>query len=696
MSRSPNPVPAPATLGDRLALARRARFVGRTAELARWQRMLDGEAEPVWFLHGPGGIGKTTLLAELARRAEAAGRIVVEIDARHLTASPASWHQALRLALSVEQPEPLPPPGSVLLVDTFETIAGLEGWLRDEELPRYAADVQVVLAGRTPADPAWRLDPGWSSVAAVTRLSPWSEAEAQDYLASRLGGQTVPAGMVERGAGVPLLLALLADAHRRGADLPAPDRAEPALHETLVRELLERFARELSDPVLRAALDVLTVARSVTVPMLADTVDATAAADTYDWLAGLPFVLAGEAGLQMHDLVREAFAATWRARDPVAIDRAGLKVQQYLARRAPLVGRDEAIRQLKDWIFVLRFTDVGHITDHRHIEAYRLGGLERDGDAVVALWRDEAEPLATLALRAAQCALQVQAQLEEYVVGGDQPLVLRLGLGAGQASAFQLGGVDGQWEFCVVGEALEQAGRAERLAPPGGVAASPEAWQLLCPAVSGALLTPGAADGGARLERVLAPPPVKRVRPVAVRPEAEAILRGLVPQPVQARLGLGQVEWLAELRTVTAIFICLRRLDHRLPLEQAQAALESVQREVRRYEGTLNKLAVDDKGTVLIGLFGAPPFAHEDDPERALRCALELQARAAGLGLQLAIGVTFGHVFAGPVGSATRREYTAMGDTVNLAARLMALAGRWHGSVLRFRHLSQRPPPLEL
>jgi hypothetical protein len=382
---------APATLADRLALARRARFVGRAAELARWQRMLSGEAEPVWFLHGPGGIGKTTLLAELARRAEAAGRIAVEIDARHLAASPAGWHQALRVALSVEQAEPLPPAGSVLLVDTFETIAGLEGWLRDEELLRYPADVRVVLAGRTPADPAWRLDPGWSSVAAVTRLAPWGEAEAREYLASRLagspGGEAVTAAMVERGAGVPLLLALLVDAHRRGEDLPAPGGTDVGLHGTLVRELLERFARELSDPVLRAALDVLTVARSVTVPMLAETVDAAAAADTYDWLAGLPFVQAGEAGLQMHDVVREAFAAAWRARDPVAIDRAGLKVQQYLARRAPLVGRDEAVRQLKDWIFVLRFTDAGHVTDYRHIEAYRLGGLERDGDAVVALVR---------------------------------------------------------------------------------------------------------------------------------------------------------------------------------------------------------------------------------------------------------------------------------------------------------------------
>ena len=378
--------PAPATLGDRLALARRARFVGRAAELARWQRMLAGQAEPVWFLHGPGGIGKTTLLAELARRAEDAGRIVIEIDARHLAASPASWHQALRVALSADAAEPVPPPGSVLLVDTFETVAGLEGWLRDDELPRYPADVLVVLAGRTPADPAWRLDPGWSSIAAVTRLVPWSDTEARDYVASRLGGQALPEAMLARGAGVPLLLALLADAHRRGADLPAGE-AEPGLHEVLVRDLLERFARDLSDPVLRGALDVLTVARSVTVPMLAETVDAARAADTHEWLAGLPFVQAGDAGLQMHDLVREAFAATWRARDPVAMDRAGEKVQQYLARRAPLAARDEAVRQLKDWIFVHRFTHVNLIADYRHIEEYRLGGLERDADAAVALVR---------------------------------------------------------------------------------------------------------------------------------------------------------------------------------------------------------------------------------------------------------------------------------------------------------------------
>ncbi len=398
--------PAPATLGERLQWARRARFVGRAAECARFERMLAGLAEPVWLLHGPGGMGKTTLLAELARRAEAAGRIVIEIDARHMADTPQGWWAALRAALPDEPTAsdaaapPLPPPGSVLLVDTCETVMSLAAWWREVELPRYPADVLVVLAGRTPADTHWRLDPGWSLMAAATRLGPWSPDEARDYLGSRLSGMPVPETLLQRGAGVPLLLALLADAHRHGqadtdAVAPPADLADgarhAALHAALVRDLVERFARELSDPALRAAFDVMIVARTVTVPMLADTVDAATASELYDWLASLPFVQLDEAGaqggLQMHDLVREALAASWAAREPVALASAGLRVQQHLARRVTWLGRHEALRQLKDWIFVLRFTDVAPHVDHRHVEDHALHPLADEAPQVLALVR---------------------------------------------------------------------------------------------------------------------------------------------------------------------------------------------------------------------------------------------------------------------------------------------------------------------
>ncbi len=69
-------------------------------------------------------------------------------------------------------------------------------------------------------------------------------------------------------------------------------------------------------------------------------------------------------------------------------------------------------------------------------------------------------------------------------------------------------------------------------------------------------------------------------------------------------------------------------------------------------------------------LLGAPK-AHEDDPRRGVNLALKLIQK---LGLESA-AVAGGYVYAGPVGGATAWEYTAIGDPVNLAARLLVSAG---------------------
>lgn len=370
------PAPHPGTLADRLAAARRAHFVGRAEERARFMRMLRGVAEPVWFLHGPGGIGKSTLLRELAREAEACERIVLQLDARHVPATPEGWRQALASVLHAEGSS-LPPPGSVLLVDTFEAIAALEPWLRDEELPRYPADAIVVLAGRTPADPQWRLDAGWSAVAAVTRLLPWSEAEAQDYLAARLPGRALPLHLLSQGRGYPLLLALLADAERngRGAALPAAPEGE-----ALVRELLARFAVELQDPLRRNAFDLLLIARTVNLPMLSEVVDAAAASALLGWLRTLPFVEAADLHVQVHDLVRESFAAAWSARDPDEVDRLRLRAMQHTVRRLARVGSDETARLLKDWLFLMRHTRAGPYLDQAALESHRLDAMDPQVD----------------------------------------------------------------------------------------------------------------------------------------------------------------------------------------------------------------------------------------------------------------------------------------------------------------------------
>jgi adenylate cyclase len=96
--------------------------------------------------------------------------------------------------------------------------------------------------------------------------------------------------------------------------------------------------------------------------------------------------------------------------------------------------------------------------------------------------------------------------------------------------------------------------------------------------------------------------------------------------------------------------------------------------------GTLDKFI----GDAIMALWGAP-IAHTDDPDRALRAALDMQRAIDRLNqdwasqgrpeIGVGIGINHGDVFAGNIGSNRRLEYTVIGDAVNVAARLCAEAG---------------------
>ncbi|MEM7345950.1 MAG: adenylate/guanylate cyclase domain-containing protein [Chloroflexota bacterium] len=98
---------------------------------------------------------------------------------------------------------------------------------------------------------------------------------------------------------------------------------------------------------------------------------------------------------------------------------------------------------------------------------------------------------------------------------------------------------------------------------------------------------------------------------------------------------------------------------------------------VEKYEGTVDKFIGDE----IMALFGAPT-AHEDDPARALRVALEFMDTLAqfnaeyGTDLGMHAGINTGLVVAGGIGSQGRQQYSVMGDTVNLASRLESASER--------------------
>src|SRR5919112_1583217 len=121
------------------------------------------------------------------------------------------------------------------------------------------------------------------------------------------------------------------------------------------------------------------------------------------------------------------------------------------------------------------------------------------------------------------------------------------------------------------------------------------------------------------------------------------------------------------------------RLDPEQVIEIMNGAFAFLNVAVTKYEGTVARLM----GDAVLAFFGAP-VAHEDDPERAVRAALEIQAAAReyaeavrrnyGVDFAIRVGINTGLAVLAVVGDEIKTEYTAMGDTTNVAARMQGVA----------------------
>ena len=164
----------------------------------------------------------------------------------------------------------------------------------------------------------------------------------------------------------------------------------------------------------------------------------------------------------------------------------------------------------------------------------------------------------------------------------------------------------------------------------------------------------------------------------------QAMLAGAAPAPLVAKMRAARIS--GERKPVSALFADVvgstglaEQMDPEDWTQMINGAFELMSQAVFRYEGTIAQL----QGDAMLAFFGAP-VAHEDDPERAVLAAIDMvaaveelagQLRAVhGIDFRIRAGINTGPVVVGNVGNDLRYEYTALGDAMNVAARMQAAA----------------------
>jgi len=158
----------------------------------------------------------------------------------------------------------------------------------------------------------------------------------------------------------------------------------------------------------------------------------------------------------------------------------------------------------------------------------------------------------------------------------------------------------------------------------------------------------------------------------------------LIPRELMRKLEAARVHdaMVGERRVITMLFCDVKgstaaaeKLDPEVWTDIMNGVFDYMIRPIYKYEGLVPRLM----GDAILAFFGAP-VAHEDDPQRAVLAGLEIQEGIKeyveeirlkhGLEFGLRVGINTGLVVVGEIGSDLRMEYTAIGDAINLAARM--------------------------
>lgn len=304
---------------------------------------------------GPGGIGKSTLLREVVRRATTKGFSSVWIDGRDIAPFP---HEINDMVASLTEGQP-----ALVVLDSYGMIASLDGYLRESVIPDLPDSTVVVFASRHAPSPHW-FERGWDSVVCSMELTALTPAESEALASAHGAVGEVVGRIVQRSHGSPL--AIVVAAENRGS--------------VALGDLVDRLLGDEADPSQLRTLGVAAIARVTTPELLEDVLGETAATEGFKWLAARSFSEPLATGVALHALVAEAVQAQLEERDPVGAGMLRRRIADHLHRRA-LAGDTGLSTELQH---LVRDPDVkwgfaNDIGNRFHIDRIRPGDTDQIG-----------------------------------------------------------------------------------------------------------------------------------------------------------------------------------------------------------------------------------------------------------------------------------------------------------------------------
>jgi class 3 adenylate cyclase/tetratricopeptide (TPR) repeat protein len=313
---------------------------------------------------------------------------------------------------------------------------------------------------------------------------------------------------------------------------------------------------------------------------------------------------------------------------------------------------------------------LGEVYSALILEVEKRGGsvIGFAGDAMMC-WFHETH--GSSSMRATACAIAMQVAIQAFPALG-----LKVVITAGDARRFVIGDPETQRIDTLAGTTVARTAIGEHLAVRGDVLVDEVAASSLDEMIkikewrqdeeTGEKFAVYGAQGLQVEEQHVFAAETQKVTPVL------QALRPYLHKAVYEREVSGQGAFLTEFRPCAALFIRFTGIDY--DSDSAESELDLFVREVQkvasRHGGMLLDITIGDKGSYAYVNFGALN-AHEDDSRRAVKAALELRNKTK---LQLQMGITQGLMRVGAYGGETRKVFGALGDDVNLAARLMTTA----------------------